>query len=378
MQLKLKHLSLASAAVTAALAIGACGGAGDSGGAAQGGSATDTAGVTQAVANVKKWSAAPTTVGLDAALPKTPPRGKTIVQLRCFVEGCQAIYQGLDQATKALGWTAKAINMGPTPEEVGQAFDSALAMHPAGILVSGVSSAVYKQQLEKARKQGIPVVTLSSADAATGMNGNGIISSINGPDQAQVYGKVVASWVAADSKGKANVAFFTIKNFPTLDPVTNSFTAELKRLCPDCTVDKVEVQASDLGKGIPQQVVSAIQQQPDTKYVGFAFGQMSTGVRPALNGAGFKDVKIVGVAPYAANLQALRDGTEQMWAGHTNVLQGWYAADAFARYFEGANLKPSDTLTMPTQVLTHANVPSEKWYVVPGYEQKFDSLWKLG
>jgi len=377
MNLKLKQLSLASAAVTAALALGACGGGGDDG-AAQGGSAADQAGVAEALTNVKKWSAAPTTVGLDAALPETPQKGKTIVHLRCFVEGCQAIYQGLDQATKALGWNAKAINMGPTPEEVGQAFDAALAMHPDGILISGVASAVYKQQLAEAKRQGIPVVTLSAADPATGMKGNGIISSINGPDQAELYGKVVANWVAADSKGKARVAYFTIKNFPTLAPVTNAFTTELKRLCPDCAVDKVEVQATDLGKRIPQQVVSAIQQQPDTKYVGFAFGQMSTGVRPALKGAGFKDVKIVGAAPYAANLQALRDGSEDMWAGHTNVLQGWYAADAFARYWEHTNLKPSDTLTMPTQVLTKANVPSDKWYVVPNYEQKFESLWKVG
>ena len=207
------------------------------------------------------------------------------------------------------------------------------------------------------------------------MDGNGIISSINGPDQAGLYGKVLANWVAADSKGDATVAFLTIKNFPTLDPVTNSFTTKLKRLCPGCEVDKVEVQATDLGKRVPQQVVSAIQQKPDTKYVAFAFGQMSTGARPALNGAGFNDIKIIGTAPYAANLQALRDGTEQMWAGHTNVLQGWYAADAFARYFDGADLKPSDSLIMPTQVLTPETVPSEKWYVVPGYQQKFDALW---
>jgi ribose transport system substrate-binding protein len=373
--MKLRNLSLASAAITAGLLIGGCGGGAAQSGAPSGG---NQASLSEALAAVKKWTPAPTTLGIDAALPKAPPKGKTIVQLRCFVEGCQAIYTGLDQATKALGWTAKAINMTPTPEGVGQAFQAALEQHPDGILISGVSSAVYKPQLAEAKKQHIPVVALSSTDQATGMDGNGIISSINGPDQAALYGKVLASWAAADSKDAANVAFFTIKNFPTLDPVTNSFTAELKRLCSACKVQKVEVQATDLGKGVPQQVISAIQQNPATKYVAFAFGQMSTGVRPALNGAGFKDVKVVGVAPYAANLQALRDGSEQMWAGHTNVLQGWYAADAFARYFDGASLKPSDGLIMPTQVLTPKNVPSDKWYVVPGYEQKFSKLWNLG
>lgn len=373
--MRLRSGSLAASTIAAALLIGGCGSDEKAGSESKAG---NQAGLTEARAAVDKWSQAPTSAGIDRALEKAPPKGKTIVQLRCPVEGCQAIYQGLAEASKTLGWTPKAVNMGTSPEEIGQAFRSALDQNPDGILISGVASAVYKQELEEAKKRNIPVVALSSPDEATGLEGNGIISTINGPDQAELYGKVLASWTAADTKAAgADVAFFTIKNFPTLDPVTNSFTSEFTRLCPDCKVSKNEVQATDLGKRIPQQVVSAIQQNPDVKYVGFAFGQMSTGVRPALKAAGFDDVKLIGVAPYAANLQALRDGTEDMWAAHTNVMQGWYAADAFARHFNGENLKPSDDVVMPTQVLTKRNVPADKWYVIPGYQQKFSQLWKL-
>jgi ABC-type sugar transport system substrate-binding protein len=105
---------------------------------------------------------------------------------------------------------------------------------------------------------------------------------------------------------------------------------------------------------------------------------MSTGVRAALDAAGYKDVKLVGEGSYAANLEALRTGKEQMWAGLTSTLQGWYAMDAFARYFDGDTVKPTDDVIMPTQILTKANVGGDKWFLGPkDYQQRFASLWKV-
>ena len=104
---------------------------------------------------------------------------------------------------------------------------------------------------------------------------------------------------------------------------------------------------------------------------------MSTGVRPALNAAGYKDVKLVGEGSYAANLEALRSGSEQMWAGLTSTLQGWYSMDAFARFFNDEDVSPTDEVIMPTQILTKDNVGTDKWFVAPkDYQQRFKELWK--
>jgi ABC-type sugar transport system substrate-binding protein len=223
------------------------------------------------------------------------------------------------------------------------------------------------------------VVSLSVKDKATGMDGNGIIATINQATQTQRFGELVGNWIVADDNAKGDdVAIFTVANFPTLAPFAQTVKRIVNEGCAQCATQIVNVQATDVGKRLPSQIVSALQQNPKIKYVAMAFGQMSTGVRPALNAAGYKDVKLVGEGSYAANLEALRSGHEQMWAGLTSTLQGWYATDAFARFFNSDDVKPADDVIMPTQILTKANVGTDKWFLGPkDYQQRFKGLWKV-
>jgi len=278
-----------------------------------------------------------------------------------------------------LGWQVEPFNMDNTPEGVNQAFQAALERKPDGIVISGIPAQVYQQHLDEAKAAGIPVVSLSVKDDATGMKGNGIIATINQASQTERFGELVGNWIVADDNGKgADVAVFTVANFPTLQPFAETVKRIVGDLCSECKTEIVNVQVADVGRRMPSQVVSAIQQNPDIKYVAMAFGQMSTGVRPALNAAGYKDIKIVGEGSYAANLEALRSGGEQMWAGLTSTLQGWYAMDGFARFFNGADVTPTDKVIMPTQILTKSNVGTDKWYLGPkDAQQQFKNLWKV-
>jgi ribose transport system substrate-binding protein len=347
-------------AFAAMLVIAGCGGdeADQTGGSGAGGR-----GVQEAKSFVDKWSATPTSIGLKKPVTKAPPEGKTIAHIRCPIEGCEAIFTGLEEASQELGWQVEPFNMDNTPEGVNQAFQAALERKPDGIVISG-----------------IPVVSLSVKDDATGIDGNGIIATINQAEQTERFGELVGNWIVADDNGKgADVAVFTVANFPTLQPFADTVKRVVSDLCSECETEVVNVQVTDVGRRMPSQVVSAIQQNPDIKYVALAFGQMSTGVRPALNAAGYKDIKLVGEGSYAANLEALRGGEEQMWAGLTSTLQGWYAMDAFARFFSGDAVTPTDQVIMPTQILTKSNVGTDKWFLGPkDYKQQFEDLWKVG
>jgi ribose transport system substrate-binding protein len=369
---------LTGAAVAAAVAVAGCGA--DSGSGQTNAAAANGQGVKEAKAFVQKWSATPTSLGIKQELSKTPATGKRIAHIRCPIEGCEAIYTGLEQASKELGWTVAPYNMDNTPEGVNQAFQAALASKPDGIVISGIPAQVYQQNLDAAKAAGIPVVSLSVKDAATGMDGNGIIATINQAAQTHRFGELVGNWIAADDNGKGDdVAVFSVANFPTLTPFAETVKQVLSERCPSCGTQIVNVQTTDVGSRMPGQVVSAVQQNPKIKYVAMAFGQMSTGVRSALDAAGYKNVKLVGEGSYAANLEALRSGKEQMWAGLTSTLQGWYAMDAFARFFNGDSVKPVDDVIMPTQILTKENVGADKWFLGPkNYQQRFASLWKVG
>jgi ribose transport system substrate-binding protein len=370
---------LTGAVLAAALAITAgCGGGDDQGGQTSAAPANGQ-GVQDAKAFVEKWSATPASIGLEEQLSKQPAAGRRIAHIRCPIEGCEAIYTGLSEASSALGWSVEPFNMDNTPEGVNQAFEAALARKPDGIVISGIPEQVYKQNLDAAKAAGIPVVSLSVKDDATGMDGNGIIATINQATQTQRFGELVGNWIVADDNGQGgDVAIFSVANFPTLTPFAETVQGIVKKGCPECATQIVNIQTTDIGKRMPSQVVSAIQQNPKIKYVAMAFGQMSTGVRPALDAAGYKDVKLVGEGSYAANLEALRSGKEQMWAGLTSTLQGWYATDAFARFFNGDNVKPTDNVIMPTQILTKATVGGDKWFLGPkDYQQQFKDLWKV-
>jgi ribose transport system substrate-binding protein len=376
--MKIKARMFTGVAIAAMLAVAGCGTDDDGDQAA--GAGANAQGIQEATTFVDEWSATPKSIGIKKPLSKAPDEGKTIAHIRCPIEGCEAIYTGLEEASSALGWQVEPFNMDNTPEGVNQAFQAALERKPDGIVISGIPAQVYQQHLDAAKAAGVPVVSLSVKDEATGMDGNGIIATINQAEQTERFGELVGNWIVADDNGEgADVAVFTVANFPTLQPFADTVKRVVGELCGGCDTQIINIQVADVGRRMPSQVVSAIQQNPDIKYVAMAFGQMSTGVRPALNAAGYNDVKLVGEGSYAANLEALRSGEEQMWSGLTSTLQGWYAADAFARFFNGDDVTPTDKVIMPTQILTKENVGTDKWYLGPkDSQQQFESLWKVG
>ena len=378
--LKLKTVA-ALAACACVVALTACGSDDDGEGAATASSSSgSSAGVTKAKELVAEQSKTPTSINVDEPLEGKPAPGKTIVQLKCSVPECQEIYDGLAESAKVVGWTTKDVNMGPTPEEVNQAFDQALALNPSAIVISGIPLAVWQTSADKAKAAGVPVLNISSTDKATGVDGNGIVATINGAAVTGGMGEMTGNFAVADSDGKANVALFTVPDFPTLKPWADETQKAIKANCPDCKSKIVDAEVGDIGSKLPQTIVSTIQQDPDITHVALAFGGMSTGVRPALNEAGFNKVKIIGEGSVASNLEALRQGNEQMWAAQVSKMQGWYANDILLRHFNDQPLgKLENDLIYPTQILTPDNAPEGKQYLEPAdYQAQFKKLWGVG
>jgi hypothetical protein len=86
--MKIMGRMLTGAALAAAVAITAGCGGGDGQGAQSGAAAAGGQGVQDAKAFVQKWSATPTSIGLDEPLAKRPEPGTRIAHIRCTFEGC--------------------------------------------------------------------------------------------------------------------------------------------------------------------------------------------------------------------------------------------------------------------------------------------------
>lgn len=342
------------------------------------GQAADVAGA-QAVAD--RYEAAPTDLVLDTPLSRAPDSGKYIISIETPQPISSAKNDAIQQAADVLGWRYQRILMGTDAEAAPKAVDQAIALRPDAIHVSGTPLTMLSKQIESARAAGIPVI----ADSIAGPPVPGVISTaLDGDAQVQEWGKMVASQVIADSDGDANVAIFSITDYSILNVFTDAFTAQLKEQCPDCKVQLVNQQVTDLGTKTPQSVVSTLQRDPTINYALFSFGDLVLGVDAALRGASLQDqVTFAGQTPTPDNLQSLKDGDNSVWVGFPVQILGWRVLDTLARQFNGDDIAVADAAFLPTQLLNADNIDSAVldeatgYYAgVADYQQQFETLWQ--
>ena len=86
-----------------------------------------------------------------------------------------------------------------------------------------------------------------------------VIVNSNGFQNDQLMGQELASFVVADSNGKANVLVEHVPAFPILNGFTDGFQAKVKQLCASCKVKIQDITIPDLTAGkIPSIMVSAL------------------------------------------------------------------------------------------------------------------------
>jgi ribose transport system substrate-binding protein len=288
---------------------------------------------------------------------------------------------GLKAAAAVLGWSVEVVNSGTTPESENAAMQQAIQQHVGAIMFPGGDTAVLGSSLALAKQAKIPVFFSNSNQRATGADGNGVYGSLLTGDDVNAMAKLETNWAWADSGGKLKTLGVVV--IPSLQ-TTVSEAAQVKetlgQLCPSCKVKELDAQYTDIGTNIPSQVVAAVRQDPSISYVLFTFGALTTGVSAALKGAGLSaKVKLAGISPNAANLQALVDGTEAMWVVEDKHLIGWRWADSYARFLVGDDVSVENSTLMPNQIMVKDNIqPGDitNYVVDAPYPDTFKALWK--
>ncbi len=369
-----------AAGALAAGGVAACGGSSDSSTSKPaaskdaGGSGVATA--QSELAPVVKY---PDSVGVSAPL-KRSPSGKTVDYMECGVTECKVIGDLLEQGAKPLGMRINRVSAGNTPESIARAFDQAVQDKPDGVVASGVSKALYAKQLTQLKQLGIPVVSMGTAD----LPGNdGLAQVLLGGNSYLNAGKYAADWAITDSKGSAKVLLVTAPVFDFNKPLAQSFQATMKRNCPGCDVHVMGVSPDDIGKGVPGQIVSYLQQKPDTDYVITSFGSLMIGVPQAIGAAGLQGkVNLFTVAPSQADFQNAKAGLEKGNLASSKQYLGWITADQIARAMTGQNpAKVVEDGKLPWWHIFHG--PDEKWDVkvepdwpyFNGFQDQFKKLW---
>jgi ribose transport system substrate-binding protein len=365
--------------VVLSMSVAACGSSGSSSSSIS----ASSGGASQAQSSAPKpTTSPPTSVGITTPLQAAPTKGKTFFWLQCELPICGKITQGVKAATAAAGW--KYENLVFKAADPGAGLQSALQRKPDAIGITGIPSAAVKPQLEAAAKAGIPVVTCSAGpEQPSPTTYAAICSHSTGPD-----GENEALWAIRDSGGKANIVSVTIPSFPSLAATVNGTADGVKKHCPTCTTDVLNLTVDDLGGGqVASKLIAYLQSHPKVNYALFTFADLANGVPEALESAGIADkVTLVGNGGGEAQFKAVAGGAHEAWVAYPAVLEGWQMTDAAIRLVDGGKLPDGyqsqidhlPTYIVDTPTAAKQLAPSYDWEGPADYGQQFKQLWKVG
>jgi len=297
-------------AVVALTTAAACSQGNDSGGSGSGGSGGGEEN-SAAQSEIKPFLSPPEDIPLNEPMTACPAGGKTII----VTENPQAVTRktndGLEVGAKLLGWNVVRQPVDPAdPQSPQKAFDAALDQNPDAVLVSGNPSSTFQAQLDRATQLKIPVL-LSDNGEDPGVNGTAYTIGLDDFNQTGLWGKMNADYAA--SKGAKSVLIIDLSLYPILHAWAESAASTLDDYGIENTT--YDAQLTDLAGGtIPDRIVSELQRNPDIDWVLLSLGDMTTGLDAALSAAGL-DVSIGGESASTANVEGLKNGTEDAWTG---------------------------------------------------------------
>jgi ribose transport system substrate-binding protein len=274
---------------------------------------------------------------------------------------------------KRLGIEVRRFNAGTTPSAITSTMNSVVASNPSVVIVFAVPSLLWQQQLASLAAKNVPVIT-SATDPPKGTERDFTATLFTAAERRR-FGEHLANFVTADSGGRAGSMYIWTPELAGLKSETDGYTSTLTAKCASCTVDVMTTKTADIGRGLPRQIVSALQRKPDTKYVVLMTGDMATGVPEAIKAAGLSGVKLISASGGPTNYQYIRRGQQYADLAQFIGVHLWQIADAAARAVSG---RPQVNPALPTQWITSRN---DNFKQLPpfgtDYEEEFLKLWGL-
>jgi ribose transport system substrate-binding protein len=331
----------------------------------------------------------PTEISVSEPLKKTPASGKTIGIVTAQAPLYAYLGKEFTKAVGTLGWKTKTFNYTTNPAT---AVSAALAANVDAIYGISLVEETIKPQLEEAKKAGIPVFTQGSPEPTNEATDFYTWNHNNDEEIEQS-----SWWILQDAAGEENLKIGYV-DLPAIPYFKRSFEKlgdDIGEYCESCSVEQIGVTPEQLEGGKVASVVAAyLQNNPDTNYVVFGYGDLMTGVVPQLKAAGVtSSTKLFCGGANGQEVMELVANNEIAGAvAGPTAAQTWLATYIIGRFFNGEKLSPPISLEMEEPGV---NLPAKIW--VPdaeqaaefgtkefgwegpqGYEKKFEELWNVG
>ncbi|MBO9127890.1 MULTISPECIES: sugar ABC transporter substrate-binding protein [unclassified Rhizobium] len=317
--------------------------------------------------------------------PAKAPSNLNVTVVTCFsvLHGCVAPADAIKEIGGKLGWNVTVLDGGGNARQQNAAMLDAVSSGANVIVNIAIDPNLVQLGLGAAKKANIPVVSGSNgidSPNPTAKPAEGALSYAFdvAPDYAAL-GREAAEWIIKDSSGKAKVAVFSDKEFPSVLALQTGLLDGLKA-CKDCTVSDLQYfTGSQVGTTLGQQTVGYLRANPDTEYLFSPFDPAAAAQVTALQLANFGTVKVVSVLGNQQNLDFIRSGRIQVAdAAYDNRYMGFAIVDQTIRLLNKQHLAEPRGEGLPFIVLNKDNLPptGTDWTAAPDYQEKFYALWK--
>lgn len=329
--------------------------------------------VAAATASKTKWDG-----------PTTGPKAvadKTIVFVASDMRngGVLGVSKGVEEAAKAIGWKVRVLDGQGSVQGRTAAFNQAIALKPAGILLGGFDAKEQATGVKAATESKIPVVGWHAAKEAGSVDGMFFNVTTNAQDVAEI----AALHAVATSNGKAGVVVFTDSAYAVAIAKSNAM-AEVIKKCAGCTLLGVEdTPLADTSNRMPQLTTSLIQRHGAKWTHSLGINDLYFDfMGPTLQSAGgtAKDLKnLSGGDGSESAYQRIRNSRFQAGTVPEPLnLHGWQMVDEINRALAGQKASGYST---PVHLVTADNIkgdggPKNSFDPDNGYRDAYKKIWK--
>lgn len=313
--------------------------------------------------------------------PTTGPKaaaGKTIVYVAQTMTnpGVAGVATGVQEAGKAIGWTVRVVDGQGTPAGIQAAFSQAIALKPAGIVLSGFDPNSTAQQLKQANDAGIPLIGWHAVGTPGPSESPKLFSNVT--TKVEDVAKISADWIIAQSNGTAGAVIFTDSSIPFAENKSQMIKKELETCATVKVLSYENIPIPDASTRTPQQVSSLLSRFGDKWTHSVAINDLYFADAAAALRAGGKDgagapLNIGAGDGDPSAFQRIRD--KQFQAGTVPeplTEQGWQVIDEFNRAFAK---QPASGYVAPAHLTTAANVGTSTAWDPAGYRDAYKSIW---
>ena len=292
---------------------------------------------------------------------------------------------GVMSAAQAAGFSPKLLTGGAdnTPSDDINLLEEGVNLNPKVVVQVGIITALETAGLTYAKQHGIPVIAVDDDQPQVGAagEGSGPLVAATAADDYSGYGKILAEYVAANGPSNATIGAITSDDIVPSNTIFNTFKADLKTLCPGCTIYTQNVDTSSWSTQVTPTVTSMLDAHPNLNYLFPVVDGMAPLVSAALTSGQSLQVISANATPGSA-MASVKSGQFSAEVGGAPQEIGWYAFDAALRVMLNlpAQTNPNEPMSLfTTDLMKTKNLDPNNVQALFGdaYQAGFLKLWGI-